>query len=98
MYERTCEEYVGLEPDEETKRILKQWDRDRAAAAAKATTAEAKETRSAKKARKTQLLLRKALRAGAYTYITSDERAAKIERGSDGENESDNEESNPETE
>lgn len=83
LYEMICKEHVGIKASDETMRILEQWERKNKRAAAKAATAEGKAKRAVKKARKTHFLQRHALRAGAYTYVTSDERAAKVE---DGEN------------
>ena len=68
-----------LPADDKTKQILERWDSNRSKAAAQAATAEGKAKRAAKKARKSQHLQRKALRAGAYTYITVEERAGKLE-------------------
>lgn len=82
MYERICKEYVGIEATDKTMGTFRWWDDRRTQAAAKALTAQAKAKRAVKRARKTQLLRRQALRAGAYTYITSDERAMKAEVGS----------------
>ena len=79
LYQKICEEFVMLPADDKTKQILERWDSNRSKAAAQAATAEGKAKRAAKKARKSQLLQRKALRAGAYTYITVEERAGKLE-------------------
>lgn len=81
LYEKICNEFVGVSAQEDTIKILDRWDGNRARAATQAATADGKAKRAGKKARKTKLLQRQALRVEAYTYVTSDERAAKAERG-----------------
>lgn len=89
LYAEICENFVGVPVNDQSMRTLTRWDDKKKLEAAKAATDEGKTTRATKKARKTQLLQRRALKAAAYTYITSDVPAEKLEAeeaGSESEN------------
>lgn len=86
LYEKICNDFACIEISEETRSQLRKWDEERKNESTRKKTANAKRKRIEGKARKTRLLRRATLRAGAYTYVTSDERAAveeKMEAGQD---------------
>lgn len=89
LYRRICSDFVGVETDKGSVDAFEKWDGIRSTAAARAATIGAKAKRATKRARKSQLLGRRALKSGAYTYITSDERTAKNEHGDDSRSDSD---------
>lgn len=87
LHTKICEEFVGVNAEKKSVEALARWDRIKKHAGTFAQTAEGKARRAVKKARKTRLLLRQAMRAGSYTYVTSDERAAKAEADETGSDE-----------
>lgn len=95
VHNRICGEIIKHDVSSTTARTLGLWDDARKRAHNKAATAEGKQKKGEKKARKTRLLQRAALRSGAYTYVTSEEQAVKLEAelanvsGSDSETEID---------
>lgn len=88
-YEKICQEFAGQDISEHTVQTLARWDRVTEKAAEVTATVEGKRRKAAKKARKTELLQRKQLRSGAYTYVTSEKLAAELEEDSGSETESD---------
>lgn len=80
LYQRICEEFVGVAAAKEALAILAESDSKRKKVSAQGGTVEGKKKRAEKRARKSRLLQRQALRAANYTYIMSDERAAEWKR------------------
>ena len=71
LYRKICREFADVEVDEGTVNQLARWDEVRTKARSKSATAEGKQRRADKKARKTRLLQRHTLRADDYIYSMS---------------------------
>lgn len=95
LHERICTEFVKQRVSPEAALVLGNWDEVTTSAREKARTADGKQKKAQKKARKTKLLQRGTLRSGMYTYTTSAEQAIKMEKemadGSGSETETDQE-------
>lgn len=95
LHKRICAEFAKTEISNETALALEKWDDVSVRVRDKAATVEGKRQKAEKKVRKTRLLQREAVRSGSYTYMTTEEKDAKIERemenDSGSETETDNE-------